>query len=307
MVDFERYFLDLPVVLQKTFEISDRDWIENILSELEDICNSTNFVPQLFDQNGRFGLIVYGEYKGEESVLKILPHNRKSKNEMIFWKENKYSAMLPIRYYNSESYYYIMPKGRGLPSVTGIEKKFDIVRPVFEEVFNQYNAKSKQVLDYKDKLEERYQIVKSNSFAKKMLGIAIEKYKKLDSMFETELLHGDLRYSNIVMWHNKKHIIDPLGVNAPKIMECTRYIEDDIFTAESFADFRNRVLILLNLFGNVGINVTHMIDAIFIDSVLRTTSSILLGENKQIINRGKWNAVWLLELAETRNTKIERR
>lgn len=307
MFDFECHFLDIPEMLKKTLEISDRDWIENVLFELEGICNSTNFIPKSFDQNGRFGLIVYGEYKGEESVLKILPHNQKSKNEMIFWKETKYSAMLPILYSNYESYYYIMPKGEPLPSVTEIEKKFDIVRPVFEELFNQYNTKSKQVLDYKDELEERYQIVKNDSFAKKWVGTAVEKYKKLDSMFETELLHGDLRYSNIVMWHDKEHIIDPLGVNAPKIMECTRYIEDDIFTADNFADFRNRVLLLRNLFGDLGIDTTHMIDAIFIDSVLRTTSSILLGENEQIINRGKWNAVWLLELAEERNSKLERR
>lgn len=307
MFDFECHFLDIPEMLKKTLEISDRDWIENLLFELEGICNSTNFIPKSFDQNGRFGLIVYGEYKGEESVLKILPHNQKSKNEMIFWKETKYSAMLPILYSNYESYYYIMPKGEPLPSVTEIEKKFDIVRPVFEELFNQHNTKSKQVLDYKDELEERYQIVKNDSFAKKWIGTAVEKYKKLDSMFETELLHGDLRYSNIVMWHDKEHIIDPLGVNAPQIMECTRYIEDDIFTADNFADFRNRVLLLRNLFGDVGIDTTHMIDAIFIDSVLRTTSSILLGENEQIINRGKLNAIWLLELAEERNSKLERR
>lgn len=296
MSDFGSYYFDIPMMLKKTIEIYDQDWVENVLFELEDICNCTKFIPKSFDETGRFGLIVYGEYRGEESVLKILPHSPKSRSEILFWKESKYSAMLPIFYSDVESYYYIMPKGISLPRVTGIEKKFNIVRPLFEEVFSQHNSKSSQVLDYKNKLENRYQIVKYNNSVGKWMSIAVDKYKKLENLCECELLHGDLRYSNIVMWHDKKHIIDPLGVNAPKIMECTRYIEDDIFVADNFADFQNRVLLLLKLFGDIGVDISYLLDAVFIDSVLRTTSSIILKENAKIISRGEANATWLLKL-----------
>lgn len=305
MNDFENYILDIPMALKNSMKLSDSEWIDNLSFELKRICQITKFVPKAVDANCRFGLVVYGEFLGDESVLKILPHNQKSKNEMMFWEKTTYINMLPLLYSSIEDLFYIMPKGNALPIVMGIEEKFNIVKPLFEEVFCQRTLKSNQILYYTNKLRNRYQVLKDDVFAKKWIELAIEKYERLVSECEVELIHGDLRYSNIVFFHHKEHIIDPLGVNAPKVMEFARYIEDEIFLSDNYVDFRNRVILLLKLFGNIGIDKKNLLEAVFIDSILRTTSSILLKDNIEIINRGQMNATWLLMLLKEKIDEID--
>lgn len=282
---------DLPnIFLQSNARNS--KWIVDLPIIIERICSTTGFNICAVEDKSRFGLVLYGKYRNNDAVLKILPKDAKSYNEMKFLTLSKCPYINKPIISDIDCGYYISPKGNSNCDIND-----DAVWELFQKIYACADVRCEEIWVYCDKIEEQLRSVKAQNIdtLREMLLFSKQLYSEYfchDSMY---MLHGDLRLDNLIHIDEEIRIIDPLGINAPLEFSFLRYIEDKIFklNRDEFERVLKKQLANACL---IGMDERKVSIALLIDSTVRTVSSALRKEADSIIFRGIDNYIWIKEI-----------
>lgn len=279
------------------------NWLTEIPSILENISclEKINFIRIL--PNCRAGLVILGLQGDEDRVVKIMPANMpKFKNEVSAYKYLHYSFMMKPLKINENLGYYIMPRLYPLPSTVkdSQTEKLVYMRKIWTALIAEYwHNTDGNLYPYSMKMQANFSQTKKIMEWKeifKWIERAQVLYKAVFmNSTENYSLHGDLHIQNIMLnSEGKVNAIDPLGFYASIEFEFVRFIENEIF--DHTWDFEREVNRWIDEISLYGIERRRLLCSLFVDSVLRTTSSILQCDSKEIIKKGIYNAeeIWKL-------------
>ena len=274
-------------------------WFENLGQLISDIIISTGFKICIIEDNSRFGLIIYGKLGNEDAVLKLLLPNEKSYREICFFENNSYSFMNTILLVNKSKFFYISKSLNKFLNTDVFDNRLSIMLNIFEKVYSERNILNSSIFsNYFDDLMKSFNNQKIQSHCR-LKQLFIYAYKIYDEVFINEhnfLLHGDLRLDNILKDNDEIIAIDPIGIYAPIEFEFTRFIEDEIFNCENIYDFENKLCSILFALVQLKYDYSKLLSATFIDSVYRTSLTVLMNDSTDNVNKGIKNGEWLIEI-----------
>jgi hypothetical protein len=290
-----------PPKFLKYFEsFCDEDELSDFKNTIAEILNENDLDYDSLDSESRFGLIVYCKNNTENFVLKCFPKvNKKIAGEFEFIKSGNFSQMIPVLKVDYGSKYYIMSKGEQTYEFS-LKRKVEVICEILKKSFEDVRSSKQEVCaqTYKEKIM---------SIKKRMLPYSIKYELLFDLLVESERLyinvfdnspnyyiHGDLHFKNVVMFEGEYKVIDPIGIIAPMVFECTKFIENEIFLCYSYEDFLLNYLQIIKGLTEISIDLSNLHIALLIDSILRTCSSCLYGDSLEIVNQGILNAKFIL-------------
>lgn len=294
--DFSPDFVEL-------FEQIDNQWLNSLPSIISYVCKKENFTIEYFLQNSRFGCIAAGTQNGCLRIIKFVDTKiEKYLSEIEVINILKYPFLNHVYSSSKELGYYISDYCES--SVSPNNNLLETVMPLFKQVLKtcaKYEKEQTSIKSYKQKLITKKQDINNNYNNAEInlyLDDAITMYNRMFEKEELFILHGDLHEKNIMKKNNKLVCIDPIGVIAPIEFEYTRFIENQIFLLGNTSDFEKKAKELIKSITNIGIHNKKLRVALYIDCILRTSSSVQRKEGTETISLGLINIKKLRRIIE---------
>lgn len=261
-------------------------WIDSICENYSRLSKKWKITNFTVNQSANYGIVIFCESElYSKAVLKLIPpFINRYENERDCYKTLSDKFMCKMLDYDDEASAILLSCANPA-KYAKFEDNISLTK-FFSNVFENMkkcSADNLYINDLQSKLDNINDMPYGKSEIRPRLEKSLSLYHKYFDNQPLYLLHGDLHEYNIIKNDENYIAIDPIGINAPKEFEATRFIRNDIFGNTSF-DMQSRYNMLKSYFGK-WVNEELLTAALYIDLTATTYNAAFEYEDDKILNR----------------------